>query len=273
MREQEMVTGRSPRMGGQEALVPVQTPLEREIRTLEADRNTTPRGSSELKEPKCAVCSDTYWEPVEGTNRVKRCECQKKRIMLARIRVVLEDWKEYKDARLQTFMPLSGNIRQANALNAIRENPHGSYFLTGYYRQGKTRLLVAQYRYLAEYGERCLLRTARDLMEELRRAEAPTEPGKPQFESAVLQMVNQAETGHLFVDDIEKAPARSDFRAESLFGLLDTMKRREIRLTYTSNLPLISRNGDDLRAKLTDQVVSRLDKLCQPIDLGGGKVK
>jgi hypothetical protein len=36
-------------------------------------------------------------------------------------------------------------------------------------------------------------------------------------------------SGHLFVDDIEKAPVRSDFWAEALFDLLDTIKRQKGR--------------------------------------------
>lgn len=107
-------------------------------------------------------------------------------------------------------------------------------------------------------------------MEELRKAEAPIESGKDVLESPILRLVNTAENGHLFIDDIEKAPARSDFRVESLFGILDTMKRRQIGLTVTSNLPLISDREDDIRMKLTDQVASRIDQICKVIDLGGG---
>lgn len=194
-----------------------------------------------------------------------RCECAKRAILEVRIRTILADWKEYHDARLETFKPR--NVRQQNALHAIRTNPTGSYFLKGFYQQGKTRLLVAQYRWMAEAGKRCILLSAQELMEDLRKAEAPTEHGKEPYESPVLRMIDSADQAHLFVDDIEKAPARSDFRAEALFGLLDRIKRRQLGLTVTSNLPLVSDDEEDLRQKLTDQVASRIDQICRLIDL------
>jgi DNA replication protein DnaC len=203
--------------------------------------------------------------------RVTYCDCSIRAKQQARIRAILQDWKEYRDARLETFK--ARNARQENALRIIKANPRGSYFLTGYYQQGKTRLMVAQYRKLAEAGDKnILLRTAYGLMDELRKAEMAPEPGKEEFKSPVLEMANSAETGHLFVDDIEKAAAQSDFRAETLFALLDTLKRRQIGLTLTSNLPLISRDPsrEDLRVKITDQAVSRIAQICKLIDLGGG---
>jgi DNA replication protein DnaC len=73
--------------------------------------------------------------------------------------------------------------------------------------RGKTHLLIAQYPHLAMAGERCILRSARDLLEELRKAEAPPDQHGIVFETPVLQMVNLASAGHLFIDDIEKASA------------------------------------------------------------------
>jgi DNA replication protein DnaC len=184
-----------------------------------------------------------------------------------RIRTLLLDWPEYKNARLEDFKPRS--VSQQNAFAAIRENPRGNYLLTGLFSRGKTHLMVAQYRHLAIAGEKCILRSARDLMEELRKAEAPQDQHGNVFESQVLQMVNLAPTGHLFVDDIDKAPARSLFRAEMLFDIFDTIKRRQLGLTITTNLPLKKREKDkkDLRDVLGDEVVSRLYRLCREIEL------
>jgi DNA replication protein DnaC len=238
----------------------------------EASSSTTPKGYRPPEPYRCEICQDTGWmlapnDPV----RVTYCDCSVKARQQARIRAILQDWKEYREAKLETFK--ARNARQENALRVIKADPHGSYFLTGYYQLGKTRLMVAQYRKLAEAGDKnILLRTAYGLMDELRKAETAPEPGKEEFKSPVLEMVNAAETGHLFVDDVEKAAARSDFRAETLFAFLDTLKRRQIRLTLTSNLPLISRDlsKEDLRAKVTDQAVSRIAQICKLIDLGGG---
>jgi DNA replication protein DnaC len=199
---------------------------------------------------------------VEG--RVRECECKKRRIAQGRIREILKNWPEYKDAQLETFKPRS--VRQQNAIRAIRENPTGSYFLGGYYQQGKTHLLVAQYRWMADAGMRCILLSAQELMDDLRKAETPMD-GQPPYESPVLRMVDFAGSGHLFIDDIEKAPSRSGFRAEMLFSVLDRIKRRQLGLSVTSNLPLISEDEKDLRQKLTDEVAARIDQICSQIDM------
>jgi chromosomal replication initiation ATPase DnaA len=52
------------------------------------------------------------------------------------------------------------------------QDPGGSWYLTGPYGSGKTHLLYAQYRELVTAGQvRCQVRTTRELVEELRRAE------------------------------------------------------------------------------------------------------
>jgi DNA replication protein DnaC len=211
----------------------------------------------------CPACRGTTWVHVPEKNCVVRCECQERRIHEARVREILENWPEYKHADFRTYKPKT--IAQQNALNVFRADPRGSYFLTGLYSRGKTHMLIAQYRWMSLAGDKCLLRSARELMEELRKYESQ-EPGK-EFISPVLQMANLASSGHLFLDDIDKAPARSGFRVEALFDLFDTIKRRQLGLTVTSNLPLHSEDGKDLRSVLSDQVVSRLHRLCRVIEL------
>lgn len=215
----------------------------------------------------CPICRGTLWVPLkEGL--VKRCDCQKRRIAQERIRVILEDWPEYQQAALETYQPLQGSPEQKNAFLRIKENPRGSLLLTGLYSRGKTHLMIAQYRHLALSGEKCELRSARGLIEELRKTDAPPDSGK-EFISPVLQLVNLAPAGHLFIDDIDKAPARSGFRLEMLFDLFDTIKRRQLGLTVTSNLPLVSKQPGkpDLRAVLGEPVASRLYRICEEIQL------
>jgi hypothetical protein len=101
-------------------------------------------------------------------------------------------------------------------------------------------------------------------MEELRKAEAPPDQHGNMFESEALKLANLAPAGHLFVDDIDKAPAISSFRAEMLFDLFDTIKRRQLELTIMTNLPLKKK---DLRDVLGGEVVSRLYRLCREIEL------
>lgn len=192
--------------------------------------------------------------------RVTRCDCQKRRIAKERIQVVSRDWPEYGEAKLEDFKPR--NVAQANAAAAVQRDPRGSYFFSGYFSRGKTHLMIAQYRFLVLAGETCILRSARDLMEELRKAEAPVESEKEVIPSLVFQLVNFAPSGHLFIDDIEKAPARSGFREEMIFDLIDTIKRRQLGLTVTSNQPLRG-----LAQKLGDAATARLYRICREIEL------
>ena len=128
----------------------------------------------------CSLCQGTTWVPMPD-GRVKRCECQRRRVAEERIRVILQDWPEYLNARLESYAPRGA--AQVNALTAIRGDPHGSFFFTGKYSHGKTHLMIAQYRHLALAGGRCILRSARDLMEELRKAEAPADSNREVFET------------------------------------------------------------------------------------------
>lgn len=69
-------------------------------------------------------------------------------------------------------------------------------------------------------------------------------------------------------DELAKAPARSGFRMEMLFDLFDTIKRRQLGLTVTSNLPLISKDGKpDLLGVMGESVVSRLYRICTEIQI------
>ena len=70
------------------------------------------------------------------------------------------------------------------------------------------------------------------------------------------------ESKYLFVDDIEKAPARSEFRVEMLFDLLDTIKRRQLGITVTSNLRL-----EEFARKLPRGADVRVYRLCREIEL------
>lgn len=209
--------------------------------------------------PECPDCNGTGFVHASETNAVVRCDCLKARISADRIRAVLEHWPEYAQASLEFFRPR--NLLQMEALKAIKANPKGSYFLHGFYGSGKTHLMIAQYRHLALQGSTCILRSSKQLMDELRRAEMQAGPGQEPFESSVWKLVNES-SGHLFVDDIEKAPARSDFRAEALFDLLDTIKRRQLAITVTSNLDLPA-----LTKLMGDAAVARLDRICTRIAL------
>jgi hypothetical protein len=75
-------------------------------------------------------------------------------------------------------------------------------------------------------------------------------------------MLSSPKHCHLFLDDVEKTPARTDFHAEAAFHWLDTLKRHQHSLTVTSNLPL-----SELTKYLGDAATARIDRLCTQIEL------
>jgi DNA replication protein DnaC len=133
------------------------------------------------------------------------------------------------------------------------------WYLTGGYGSGKTHLLYAQYREMVLAGNtRCHVRTTRDLIEELRRAEL--DDG---FVSSVLAAASGSTHYHLFWDDADKLKL-TDFKTEVLFDLVDSLYRRNHGLTVTSNYSM-----RDLieRERMHPAIVRRLDDMCRVVGL------
>ncbi len=221
--------------------------------------------SDEASANECEKCRGANWIVIDGL--AHRCECMQRRIAASRLQTIAKEWTKYIDADLDVMTPRSS--RQAAAIAAIKANPAGSYYLWGSYDAGKTHLLIAQYRILALRRHNCLVRSGRQLVEELRRAEIEPRDGEQRFISPVLQATYSADQFHLFWDDINKADARTGFRAEALFDLLDTLKRRELAVTITSQRPLIDLKGEvaDLRTVIGHAAVARIDAMCTKIQL------
>ena len=244
--------------------------METSIRQESSDSTRTKfQRDSEAELIFCPKCSNTGWVPFEETGGVVKCECAKKQFRQDRIRVILEEWKKYRDAELETFAPYRDVPGQADAIRELRQKSYDSYLITGGYSSGKTHLMIAQYRFIALAGIKCVLRSARDAIEELRKADLVEPGGGERFESQILQVLNGAENGHVFIDDIDKAPARTGFRQEMLFDLFDTIMRRELKLTVTSNYPLKSDDPrlQDLRGILGESVAARIHRICKEIKL------
>jgi DNA replication protein DnaC len=163
----------------------------------------------------------------------------------------------FRAATFESYQPR--NARQKQALALLRGAPDGSWYMTGDYGSGKTHLLYAQYRAVAATGKtRCHVRTSRELVEELRRAELDDE-----FTSPVMAAASSPERYHLFWDDIEKLKP-TDFKTEVLFELVDTLYRQMHRLTVTGNYSL-----QDLvdRERMHPAIVRRLDDMCRVIEI------
>jgi DNA replication protein DnaC len=132
-------------------------------------------------------------------------------------------------------------------------------YQTGAYGNGKTHLLFAQYRQLVTAGRvRCNVRTTRELVEELRRAEFDED-----FVSPVIAAASRRAPYHLFWDDIDKLKL-TDFKTEVLFDLFDGLYRQKHGITVTGHYSL-----RDLveRERMHPAIVRRLDDICKLIEV------
>jgi DNA replication protein DnaC len=178
----------------------------------------------------------------------------KERIQAARLAEIPE---RFHESTFESYRPK--NPKQEWALREIRENPGGSFYLTGSYGSGKTHLLYAQYRQMVLAGKiRCHVRTTRELVGELRRAEF--DDG---FISPVITAASKSDPYHFFWDDVDKLKS-TDFRTEVLFDLVDSLYRQNHGLTVTSNYSM-----QDLveRERLHPAIVRRLDDMCRIVEV------
>jgi DNA replication protein DnaC len=130
--------------------------------------------------------------------------------------------------------------------------------VTGAYGNGKTHLLYAQYRELVLAGKiRCHVRTTRELVEELRRAEL--DEG---FISPVVASALCSEPYHLFWDDIDKLKL-TDFKTEVPFDLVDTLYRQKHGLTITGDYSMRELVE---RERMHPAIFRRLDAMCVAVE-------
>ncbi len=182
------------------------------------------------------------------------CECTLAKRRAERLSIIPE---RFKESSFESYRPK--NPRQERALSLIREGFAANWYLTGSYGSGKTHLLYAQYRRMVEDGGiRCHVRTTRELLEELRRAEFDED-----FVSPVVAAASRREAYHLFWDDVDKLKL-TDFKTEVLFDLVDSLYRQKHGLTVTSNHSM-----QDLveRERMHPAIVRRLDDMCKVIEL------
>lgn len=183
-----------------------------------------------------------------------RCECVTEKARARALELIPE---RFKDSTFKSFKPR--NPGQARSLALMKNNLGGSWYLGGAYGSGKTHLLYAQYRELVTAGKiHYHVRTTRELVQELRRAEFDDD-----FVSPVLAAASRAEPYHFFGDDIDKLNL-TDFKTEVLFDLVDSLYRAKHGLTVTGNYSM-----RDLveRERMHPAIVRRLDDLCRVIEV------
>jgi DNA replication protein DnaC len=207
-------------------------------------------------EHECLQCMDSGWRRVDlpGSAGMRQCECVAEK---ARMRALALLPERLRDSSFDFFKPR--DPRQERALSQMRKDPGGSWYLSGAYGNGKTHLLYAQYRELVTAGQaRCHVRTTRELVEELRRAEFDED-----FVSPVIAAASRSAPYHLFWDDIDKLKL-SGFKTEVLFDLVDSLYRQKHGLTVTGNYSM-----RDLveHERMHPAIVRRLDDMCKVIEI------
>jgi DNA replication protein DnaC len=204
----------------------------------------------------CRHCMDSGWRRVDlpGSAGMRQCECVAEK---ARARCLARIPERFRDSSFESFKPR--DPKQQRALSLMLGDPGGSWYLTGAYGNGKTHLLHAQYRDLVTGGQvRCHIRTTRELVEELRRAEFDED-----FVSPVITAASRRAPYHLFWDDIDKLKL-TDFRTEVLFDLVDSLYRQKHGLTVTGNYSM-----RDLveHERMHPAIVRRLDDMCRVVEV------
>jgi DNA replication protein DnaC len=204
----------------------------------------------------CPHCRDSGWRQIDlpGKAGMKQCGCVAEK---ARARCLALIPERFKNSTFKSFKPR--DPKQQCALSLMQKDPAGSWYLTGAYGNGKTHLLYAQYQEIVISGKmRCHVRTTRELVEELRRAEF--DEG---FMLPVLAAASKSVPYHLFWDDIDKLKM-TDFKTEVLFDLVDSLYRQKHGLTVTGNYSM-----RDLveHERMHPAIVRRLDDMCRVIEV------
>lgn len=207
-------------------------------------------------EYECPLCRNTGWRRIElfGVDGMQKCECMPRKQKAKALAVIPERFATCSFASFQPRHP-----KQEKVLALMKSSIEASWYLTGGYGNGKTLLLYAQYRELIQKGTvQCHVRTTRELIEELRRAEIDEH-----FASPVMKMAGRREPYHLFWDDIDKIKP-TDFKTEVLFHLVDALYRQNHGLTVTSNFSL-----RDLveHERMAPAIVRRLDDMCRVLEV------
>lgn len=193
----------------------------------------------------CELCQGTGFQ--RGNGGVFRCACSRKRLQEAQLAAIPE---RFRGCTFENFRPVDDI--DAAALAKIHANPGAGLYLWGEYGRGKTHLAVAQYKSLVDAGQSCAWRSMGELLSEVRAAEVHDR------HSLVLSRARYADSFHLFLDDIDKFKP-TEFKGEAMFDLFDTLYRRKLALTVTTNWSLrVLAEGE----RLHPAIARRLDDMC-----------
>lgn len=199
----------------------------------------------------CGLCGGTGYLRI--LDAVSRCECQKQKIIQAKLAEIPE---RYRECSFANYIPMDS--KQQAASEQIAGDFTKSYFLHGDYARGKTHLATAQYVKLVQIERPCLFLGMAELLSELRTAELDAD-----YFCLVRHRARYADRFHLLVDDIDKFKV-TDFKFEVLFDLIDTIYKRKLGLTVTSNYSLLELSSS---GALHPSIVRRIDDICTALEV------
>lgn len=199
-------------------------------------------------------CGGTGWVRHQDGDRtaVRQCDCLKRRIRNRRLQDLPE---RFRDSTFENYKPIDDTDRAA--LELLRSEPNRSFYMYGDYGRGKTHLAAAQYKAIVESGQAVAWRSMWDLIRELQEADTKD------VTSMVIQNTRYSESFHLFVDDLDKFKA-SEYRDDTLYDVFDTIYRRRLSLTITTNYSLLvlAETG-----KLSQAIIRRIDETCKAVQV------
>lgn len=169
--------------------------------------------------------------------------------------------KKFAGCTFETYKP--GNPIQQVALNTIKDDPAGSYYLYGDYGAGKTHLLVAQYRHFALRSLMARYRRAVELKDQMI-AEVMDEDRTGGGFSLVAE-VRSHDVTRLFIDDLDKLKF-TDFLREQMFALFDALDQEDSAISITSNVPLETLEGI-IGGREGKAIGARIERLCRVLEV------
>jgi DNA replication protein DnaC len=169
--------------------------------------------------------------------------------------------KKFAEVTFESYEPR--NATQLAALETIKTDSSGSYYIYGDYGAGKTHLLVAQYRHFAL---RCsIARYVRAVELKNQMIAEVTGEGASEGGFSLVAEVRSHEARRLFLDDLDKLKF-SDFLREQFFALFDALDQEDAAVSVTSNVPLEELEtligGYEGRA-----IGARIERLCRFVEL------
>jgi len=217
--------------------------------TVPADiRNTNPSNSGN-----CSICSGLGYARSTDGAAVARCDCQRQALRQMKLNEIAP---RFRSSTFANYVPR--DRLQRHARDAIAGAPFSSYFLFGGYARGKTHLATAQYKTLVAVDRPCLFLSMAELIADLSRADLDGD-----YFCLVRQRARHALGFHLFIDDIDKFKS-TDYRTAALFDLFDTLYKRQLGLTVTSNYSLSELASSQ---QVHPAIVRRLDDMCRAVEV------